>query len=301
MKHAYIKSNSYTDFLALLDIGPFNNTLMQTIAENSSSAEQFLDRIRTLHLTKTDITEIEKATRDQSAGSLWKLIRYGRLTASNFYKVKTRIESKRKDKRTCLDKLIASFTHPRDLSNNPAIKHGREMEEKARAAYAELHKKGHEGSQVEECGIFLSEKHSYLGASPDATIYCDCHGAGVLEIKCPVIQSTPSHENVSFLVKSTDGTKSVLKKNHPYYGQVQGQMEICGVGYCDFFVYASAGHVTYRLYREPHFIQSMFAKLDDFFVNHLCLVFWQQHRLNDEPDSKHVCYSDIETKSLVKS
>ena len=31
---------------------------------------------------------------------------------------------------------------------------------------------------------FLSEKHPFLGASPDALIECNCCGQGVVEVKC---------------------------------------------------------------------------------------------------------------------
>ena len=47
-------------------------------------------------LTGEKIVEIEQATVGQAENPLWHGIRKGRITASNFYKVKTKVESLRK-------------------------------------------------------------------------------------------------------------------------------------------------------------------------------------------------------------
>ena len=38
---------------------------------------------------------------------------------------------------------------------------------------------------VYSTGLHLNAKYTHLGASPDCSIVCDCHGKGLLEIKCP--------------------------------------------------------------------------------------------------------------------
>lgn len=41
----------------------------------------------------------------------------------------------------------------------------------------------HEGFSCMESGLWLNSKWPYMGASPDGTVTCDCHGAGICEIK----------------------------------------------------------------------------------------------------------------------
>ena len=41
------------------------------------------------------------------------------------------------------------------------------------------------GLQVEECGVFLSERFPYLATSPDGIIHLDNGKFGLVEVKCP--------------------------------------------------------------------------------------------------------------------
>ena len=62
-------------------------------------------------LTREKIVEIEQATVGQAENPLWHEIRKGRITASNFYKVKTKVESLRKAGINTVNakKLVARF------------------------------------------------------------------------------------------------------------------------------------------------------------------------------------------------
>lgn len=74
----------------------------------------------------------------QAENSLCHALRKGRITASNFYKVKTKVESLRKagtnavSAKKLVASLIGEYTPPKDL---PALKYGREMEAIAKAFY----------------------------------------------------------------------------------------------------------------------------------------------------------------------
>ena len=109
-------------------------------------------------LTAEKIVEIEQATVGQAENPLWHALRKGRITASNFYKVKTKVESLRKAETNAVSakKLVASLigehTPPKDL---PALKYGREMEAIAKAFYLEIFKKNHKGVKYRECGLFI--------------------------------------------------------------------------------------------------------------------------------------------------
>ena len=43
------------------------------------------------------------------------------------------------------------------------------------------------------------------------------------------------------------GDQCSLKKSHPYYAQVQGQMAITGAKWCDFIVYTNVGMHIQRI------------------------------------------------------
>ena len=45
--------------------------------------------------------------------------------------------------------------------------------------------KKHQNFKVEETGFYVHVEHPYIGASPDGLVQYDCHGPGLLEIKCP--------------------------------------------------------------------------------------------------------------------
>ena len=97
-------------------------------------------------LTGEKIVEIEQATVGQAENPLWHALRKGRITASNFYKVKTKVESLRKagtnsaNAKKLVASLIGEYTPPENL---PALKYGREMEAIAKAFYLEILKKNH--------------------------------------------------------------------------------------------------------------------------------------------------------------
>ena len=76
-------------------------------------------------------------------------------------------------------------------------------------------------------------------------INCNCHGAGLVEIKCPatLIGKIPSIENYSKHIEK-DGDKLQLKSTSPYYSQIQGQLAATGRLYCELFVFSFQGNLT---------------------------------------------------------
>ena len=100
-------------------------------------------------------------------------------------------------------------------------------------------------------------KWPHLGASPDGIVECSCCGKGVLEIKCPYCHCSEdidalAEDPKSCLTKSADGSCS-LDKSHPYYYQVQVEMFVCTVQYCDFCVCTFPSQTTASLHVERIF------------------------------------------------
>ncbi|KAJ4937914.1 hypothetical protein JOQ06_002543 [Pogonophryne albipinna] len=80
-----------------------------------------------------------------------------------------------------------------------------------------------------------------MGASPDGCVTCTCHGTGICEIKCP--HSKQEEANLRLCAGEqgfclvNDGGTVKLDRRHAYYHQVQAQLHVVDVDYCDFVVW----------------------------------------------------------------
>ena len=135
------------------------------------------------------------------------------------------------------------------LFSTAATRYGTENQNKAREEYKKEMVKYHHNFELKPTGFRINEKFPQLGASPDGFIYCDCHGQGILEIKCP-------H-------KYKDG----LEINHEYYYQVQGQMPVLGNrNYCDFYIWSKNEQKICWVEKNYSFCQNMFIQLKNVFT-----------------------------------
>ena len=93
---------------------------------------------------------------------------------------------------------------------------------------------------VNESVFFLNIKWAYLGASPDGVVTCRCCSKGVVEIKCPFCHHNDTIEESShekqFCLNKHFTNCMYLDHSHSYYYQVQTQIFVCEVDYCDFVV-----------------------------------------------------------------
>ena len=113
-----------------------------------------------------------------------------------------------------------------------------------------------------------------MGASPDAIVSCECHGTGTVEIKCPYSHRYSSInkalEDKQFcLVKLVDG-KLALSTQHPYYSQVQAQIFLTGLLYCDFVVWTTVEMCCVRVFPDQSFWDSCVERASKFF--HLAVL-----------------------------
>ena len=61
-----------------------------------------------------------------------------------------------------------------------------------------------------------------------------------------------------------------VKRNHNYYYQVQGELAIMGVPWCDFVVWTKAGIFIERITLDNHLWSNiMLPKLTQFYVDHV--------------------------------
>ena len=130
-------------------------------------------------------------------------------------------------------------------------------------------KKGHVNVRVRDCGLFIQKHMAFVGASPDSIVECDCCGKGVVEVKCPYKYREVS---LSDVVQNTDcciDANFNLKQSHKWYEQVQFQMGVINVQYCDFVYWTPIDAVICRVERNDEIITSMFAKCSQLWFDHL--------------------------------
>ena len=103
-------------------------------------------------------------------------------------------------------------------------------------------------------------------------------GKGVLEIKCPYSHRQDSVDlaalnDDTFCLKIHDSALH-LDHNHAYYYQIQTQMFVCNVNYCDFCVRTfpleeSSPHIEH-IFRNDDFWRECLTKAEIFFTT--CLL-----------------------------
>jgi hypothetical protein len=246
-------------------------------AEVASCSEEFFQSIKPL--TQEEVNVIEMSTVGQSDNPAWLHQRKARITASNFYRVSTRMDTIEKDENTDPQKLIDSLLGINAPSENIyALKYGRNMEAVAKHKYLAHFKKEHKDTSYRECGLFICQDKPYLGASPDLLVECSCCGKGLLEIKCPysIVYEVPSADNLSYL--QTYQGQTILKEKCPYFAQIQGQMALTNRSWCHFFVYTQKGHHMQKIIFDFAYWTRLERKLSLFYkkyfspklVEHAC-------------------------------
>lgn len=162
----------------------------------------------------------------------------------------------------------------------PAVQWGIDNEERARQDYIKLMRKVSDVS-VQPLGLTILPSCPYIGASGDGKIHDKsmpegCQ-EGVLEIKCPysingeVITSKEVHKIDLDFMGMHQG-RVTLNHKHKYYAQVQGEMAVLGLTWCDFVIWTAAAESNVYIQRiefDPDFVSKMLSKLQEFYVKHI--------------------------------
>jgi len=83
---------------------------------------------------------------------------------------------------------------------------------------------------------------------------------GLAEVKCPDVNSITEVTHVKFI-----GGQAKLKKNHKYFWQVQGQLAITGLKWCDFITSTQSDLTVERIWLDESLTSEMKGKLDLFY------------------------------------
>ena len=99
-------------------------TEIRSLSEIARTVATVDDLLEKLTLSKEEMLRIEQATRGQANNLEWKRLRKGRVTASNFYRVYTKVESLRRKPNTDCSKLVESLLNPPNIGHLPQISRG---------------------------------------------------------------------------------------------------------------------------------------------------------------------------------
>ncbi|KAI4818417.1 hypothetical protein KUCAC02_011758, partial [Chaenocephalus aceratus] len=122
-----------------------------------------------------------------------------------------------------------------------ATRWGLQNEDTAKKSYLVAMQDHHEDINVAASGLILSPELPWIGASPDGVVTCACHEPDILEMKCPFSAKDRSllecTKDSRFCLTVPEGGVMSLKLNHSYMYQVQAQMRVAEVMFCDCVVW----------------------------------------------------------------
>ncbi len=209
------------------------------------SCHQFL-HLESVSVSMELAAVIEEQTQDQSECPLWKEMRKPRVTASRFHEAS---HVRGETSGQALARRILKGT-----KQTQAMKTGLDKEPEVLESYSDLF-----NVNVSPCGFVVHPDAPYLGASPDAKVYDPnadpCFG--LAEVKCPDVHTVSEARHI----KIVNG-QATLKKSHKYYWQVQGQLAVTGLSWCDFITDTKEDLTVERVWRDSVMITQMRENLD---------------------------------------
>ena len=225
--------------------------------------------IRTLYekhicIGPTEAAELELTTRNQSQSDHWHEERKLRITASI---MKTFCNKRPK---TDINNFIKNKLAPKPI-NSAAIKYGQRNEDVVIKCYIEYQKKKGFILNIKKCGLFVNPAIPWLAATPDSVVEIGLD-TGCLEVKCPFVCgrlsfAAASVEVPSFCLQRSNGELQ-LKRKHQYYYQVQTQLFVTQLLWCDFVVWSpSEGILVERIEYDEMFIDEMVSKARIFYFD----------------------------------
>ena len=194
-------------------------------------------------ITIDEAVAIEKNTRKQSESEQWFNERRGRITSSRFGDILKR--------KKVSEKFISSTAY------------GLAHESEAKTRYLQKFP----GRHLHSCGLLVQPQIAFLGASPDGLV-CDKGSTGVFEIKCPYsareMSILDAAQQIKHFYVTKEGEQISISKKHNCYYQIQGQLMISGLSFCDFVLCTKVDLFIERVNRDKAFIDNMITSLHNF-------------------------------------
>lgn len=186
-----------------------------------------------IKLSNDERVNLCRSTLNQASNQLWHRERKKRITASRAHKI-----FRAKSKTTILKYFFE------DACNHQNLIYGREMEPKAKEKAASVL-----DAEVNDLGLISKQGQPWLSASPDGLIVYKNGEQALLEIKCP---SSCFRSLIS--VPYLENSNSNLKKNHPYYTQIQIQLYCCELNKAVLFIYSECDYRIVEVLKDTEFL-----------------------------------------------
>lgn len=110
-------------------------------------------------------------------------------------------------------------------------------------------------------GLFICLQYPFLAASPDGLIGEET----VVEVKCPYTARSKQINTITVPYLENSNGQLSLKRNHPYYAQIQGQLLCTGRKFCNLIIYTFKEIQVCFINRDDEFIDEMVRGLVSFY------------------------------------
>lgn len=221
---------------------------------------------------------VEAQPRGQRDCNIWKDLHKGRITSSLFGAV---LKAGQSPSQSLIKQIIEGSNMEQYATLPTPVLWGVENEPKAREEYISFKTCLGEMVDVTPTGLILCGSHAFLGASSDGRVI-ENGEEGIIEIKCPFsvkgnyvnnmeIEDILGMNDPSVCLQYTSNGPS-LNRKHSYYAQVQGEMSVMGLPWCDFVVWTGAmknNIFIERIWFDSDFVTDVLPKLVEFYVRHI--------------------------------
>lgn len=211
-----------------------------------------------LNVTADEVKEISRITLNKEKSKFFMGLRRGRISGSNF--------------RSCCVTNFANpsittinyIMNPRNLDNVPGITYGIKHRKKALQDYMIEAMFDHENFEYSSCGLIINPRLPYFVGSPDGIVSCSCHGKGCVAIKClKILEWGGSFEALTVKpnnILNQVGNTYVLERDHEIFYQVQLQINLVSLHYCDLVLWSPNDILIIRVSSDIDFWESTMSK-----------------------------------------
>lgn len=200
-----------------------------------------------LCISKDEAQEISSLTLPRLKSKCSIALRRGRITGSNF---KTCCSSNIKDPAVTAIRRVIHLT--KAFGDGLSVK----CKKKIIDQYIKKIESTHTHCVFKVCGLIINPELPYFCGTPDGLVSCNCHGNGCLKAK--YLQSL-SNESLETMTKEPDNIfiknehHFSLEKTHEFYYNVQMQINIIGLEYCDLVIWSQQKAIVVRVNADIEF------------------------------------------------
>lgn len=217
-----------------------------------------------IELSSDDVNEISCLTLPRLKSKCRFALKRGRIIASNFKDCC--IASIDNPSISLINRIMNPMNnfnfYPRNLTKK---------KKKALEQYFRSKSKNHKEFEPYDCGLLMNPMLPYFAASPDSLVACNCHGEGCVVVKFfKIMESAESFEVLTkapYHILKKNGNDYSVEKTHDFYYQLQLQINVVDLRYCDLIIWSpkpNLGHLILRVNSDIDFWRINMKKAQKF-------------------------------------